>query len=258
MDFIRADFFGIQIWQMGLLVLAGGFAGFLNVLAGGGSLITLPIMVFMGMKGPVANGTNRIALLAQNISGTISFFKQGFSDFKLSLSLTTCALPGAAFGALMGTKLEGVWFNRMLAAVMVGVMVLMALKSRKSKGTDVTTSKKRLIIAHICMIGIGFYGGFIQAGVGFLFIAVLNKVAGIDLVRTNMHKIFVVGCYMVVALIIYAVKGNVWWAAGVVLAIGNSTGAWIAAHVAVKKGDKFITIILYCALIVMAVKLLLK
>jgi uncharacterized membrane protein YfcA len=258
MDFIHTELFGIEIWQMGLLVLAGGFAGFLNVLAGGGSLITMPIMVFMGMKAPAANGTNRIALLAQNISGTISFFKQGFSDFRLSLSLTACALPGAVFGALMGAKLDGVWFNRLLAAIMVGVMILMAFKHKRNEEADIHTTKKRLVIAHICMIGIGFYGGFIQAGVGFLFIAVLNKIAGLDLVRTNMHKIFVVGCYMVAALIIYALKGNVIWAAGIALAIGNSSGAWIAAHAAVKKGDKFITIILYCTLIAMALKLLMK
>jgi hypothetical protein len=75
----------LEIWQLGLLSAAGVVAGFLNVMAGGGSLLTVPIMVFMGIPGPVANGTNRIAILAQNITAATTFFKRGYAEFRLSL-----------------------------------------------------------------------------------------------------------------------------------------------------------------------------
>ena len=94
-------------------------------MAGGGSLLTVPVMVFMGLPGPVANGTNRIAILAQNLTAVCHLRARGFSDFRLSLSLAVCAIPGAVAGALLGTQLDGVWFNRALALIMVGVMLIM-------------------------------------------------------------------------------------------------------------------------------------
>ena len=128
----------MDLWQLILLALIGCLTGFINVMAGGGSLLTMPVMVFMGMPGPLANGTNRVAILAQNITAVAGFFRQGFSDFKLSLSLSLCALPGALIGAYFGTKLQGLWFNRVLAGVMITVMVLMSVK--KHRPGSVTTT----------------------------------------------------------------------------------------------------------------------
>ena len=127
----------MELWQLALLSAAGVVAGFLNVMAGGGSLLTVPIMVFMGIPGAVANGTNRIAILAQNVTAVTTFFRRGFADFKLSLSLAACSLPGAVAGAFVGTRLEGVWFNRALALIMIGVMLIMYFdKGKKSKAAQ--------------------------------------------------------------------------------------------------------------------------
>ena len=249
----------METWQLALLFSAGCIAGFINVMAGGGSLLTMPIMVFMGMDGPLVNGTNRVALLIQNVFAVLGFFRQGFSDFRLSLSLTLCALPGTFVGAMLGTRLSGVWFNRVLACVMIGVLLLMVRK--RKRGTAAASAElpttRRLVVAHVLMIGVGFYGGFIQAGVGFLLIAILHTTLGLDLVRVNMHKVFIIGAYTSVALAVFAYEGRVDWAVGLLLAAGNSTGAWIGTHVAVKKGDRIVRIVLNVALVVMAIKLLL-
>ena len=250
----------MDLWQLILLALIGCLTGFINVMAGGGSLLTMPVMVLMGMPGPVANGTNRVAILAQNITAVTGFFRQGFSDFKLSLSLSLCALPGALIGAYFGTKLQGLWFNRVLAGVMITVMVLMSVKKHKP-GSVTTTGppeQKRLITAHILMAVAGFYGGFIQAGVGFILMAILHRVLGLDLVRVNMHKVFIVGTYTIFALAVFAVRGNVAPMPGISLAAGNAAGGWIGAHIAVKKGERLIRIIFNTALIILAIKLLLK
>lgn len=246
------------IWHIIILVLVGFITGIVNVMAGGGSLLTMPVLVMLGMDGAVANGTNRVAILAQNISATYAFFKNGFADFKLSLTLTLCALPGAFLGAYLGTKLGGVWFNRVLAAVMVGVLILMARKSKKKSGENVieNPSRKRVVWAHGLMVLAGFYGGFIQAGVGFILMAILNKVLGLDLVRVNMHKVFIVGVYTLLALVIFASKGEVVWLAGIILAVGNASGGWVGTKLAIGKGEKLIRIFLNIVLVILAVKLL--
>ena len=122
----------MDVWSYLILSLVGLIAGFVNVMAGGGSLLTVPVMLFLGLPGPVANGTNRIAILAQNITAVTAFFKKGYSNFRLSLTLSLCALPGAVAGAYFGSRLGGVWFNRTLAAIMLGVMLLMTFGKKKN------------------------------------------------------------------------------------------------------------------------------
>lgn len=247
----------MELWQLAVLSLVGIVAGFLNVMAGGGSLLTVPIMVFMGIPGPVANGTNRIAILAQNITAVSTFFRRGFSEFRLSLTLAACTLPGAVAGALLGTRLEGVWFNRTLAIIMLGVMLIMALdKGRNTSVANSQPNRRQLLWGHTLMVGVGFYGGFIQLGVGFIIMPVLHRVMGFDLVRTNMHKVFIVACYTVAALWVFASQLEILWIVGLALALGNSIGGWVATVVQVKQGDRYIKIILNVVLIGFIIKLL--
>jgi len=247
----------MEIWQLAMLSVIGVVAGFLNVMAGGGSLLTVPVMVFMGLPGPVANGTNRIAILAQNITAVTTFFRRGFSDFRLSLSLAACAMPGAILGAMIGARLEGVWFNRTLAIVMLGVMLIMALDKGKNPDQAASEpSRKQLIRGHLAMVGVGFYGGFIQLGVGFIIMPVLHRVMGLDLVRTNMHKVFIVMAYTSVALLVFASQVEILWIVGLALALGNSIGGWIATRVQIKQGDGIINIVLNVVIICFIIKLL--
>ena len=247
-----------QLWQAAVLVGVGIVAGFLNVLAGGGSLLTVPVMVFLGMPGPVANGTNRIAILAQNLSAIWAFSKKGYSDFKLSLSLAACALPGAVVGALLGVQLQGIWFNRILAVIMLGVMLVMYLdKGHSNISSSEQPSRKQLIRGHIMMVGAGFWGGFIQIGVGFILMPILNRVMGLDLVRTNMHKVFIIATYTIAALAVFASQVPVMWAAGAALAVGTSIGGYIGANASVVNGEKLIRYVLNSVLIVFIIKLLL-
>jgi uncharacterized membrane protein YfcA len=161
----------------------------------------------------------------------------------------------------VGTRIGGVWFNRILAGVMILVLFLMSGKKKRSGEPRRDDSGKRgwrrVLPAHLLMVAAGFYGGFIQAGVGFILMAVLHSVLGLDLVRVNMHKVFIVGIYTLAALFIFAIKGQVLWSAGLVLAIGNSLGGWIATRLALKRGERLIRMILYVTLVVMAIKLLL-
>jgi len=250
----------MELWQLLVLGLVGIIAGFINVLAGGGSLLTMPIMkLLLGLDGPAVNGTNRIAIGAGAISSVTGFFSRGFSDFRLSVTLSLCALPGAIAGALIGSKLRGVWFDRVLAVVMVAVLILMSLKkpsASPARAAAPTPNFKRSFAAHILMLAAGFYGGFIQAGVGFILMTILHRVMGLDLVRVNMHKVFIVAVYTMVAIIVYAAQGHVLWIPGICLALGNSSGAWIGTHFAIKKGQRFIRIVFNVTVLALVIKLL--
>ncbi len=246
----------MELWQIFVLALVGVAAGWLNVMAGGGSLLTVPVMLFMGMPGPIANGTNRIAILAQNITAVTTFRRRGYSDFKLGLSLAAAASIGAVGGASLGVHLEGEWFDRVLALVMIAVMLLMASGHDKVKPSGGDTQAKNLLAGHLLMVGAGFWGGFIQIGVGFILMPILHRVMGLDLVRVNMHKVLIVLVYTVVALIVFSSQLELLWWTGLGLAVGNSIGGWLGAHTTISHGETLIRRVLFVALSVFVVKLL--
>ena len=251
----------MDLWQIILLVFAGMISGWLNVMAGGGSLLTVPIMLFMDIPAPVANGTNRIAILAQNITAVYTFFRKGFHDFRLGLSLSLAASIGAVLGAYLGVHIEGEWFDRLLAAVMIAVMIIMASgnkfgNKRSSNHSADPEQAKNLLWGHFLMIGAGFWGGMIQVGVGFILMPILHRVMGLDLVRVNMYKVFVVLCYTIIALAIFASQIELLWWAGLGLALGNSIGGWYGAHTTIHKGEAWIRWVLNITLTAFIIKLI--
>jgi len=227
-------------------------------MAGGGSMLSVPVMLFLGIPGPIANGTNRIAILAQNTVAVTAFFRAGHSDFRMSLSLALAAVPGAILGAMIGVRLTGPWFDRTLAAIMVVVMILMWAHPGRpvARPQSLTLTRSRLIWGHICIFGAGLWGGFIQIGVGFILMPILYRVLGFDLVRVNMHKVFIVLVYTVVALIVFASQLQLLWIVGLSLAAGNAIGGWLGARTTTTKGEGTIRIVLYSVLVVFIVKLL--
>ncbi|MEM9494483.1 MAG: sulfite exporter TauE/SafE family protein [Pseudomonadota bacterium] len=238
-----------------LLFVTGAVAGWINVIAGGGSILTVPVMVFLGLPGPVANGTNRIGIIAQNIFAVWGFFRKGFSDFKLSASLAACAAVGAFFGANVGVTLEGVWFERTLALIMLALLVIMMTGfGQKPAATD--GKPRNLVLGHLLFVGAGFWGGFIQIGVGLIQLPILNRVMGLDLVRANMHKVFVALVFSFVALAVFAANAKIDWGLGIAVASGYAVGGWLGANAAVDKGAPLIKKVFYLALAAMAIKLL--
>lgn len=247
----------VELWQLALLTAVGGVAGIINVMAGGGSLMSVPIMLFLGLSGPVANGTNRLSIIAQNVVAVRTFFRRGFSDFRLSLSLSAAAIPGAVLGAMVGVRLDGAWFDRVLAVVMIVVLVLMQLPSKKREGESQPMTSRRLVAGHLCMFGAGIWGGFIQVGVGFLLMPILHRVLGLDLVRTNMHKVFIALSYNLVAIAIFASAVSIHWQYGIALALGNSVGGYVGARFSVQGGEVWIRRVFTLVLLIFIAKLLL-
>jgi len=245
----------MDIWNLALLFGVGSIAGFININAGGGSSLTLPALIFLGLDGALANGTNRVAIFIQNIFAITSFRKRQVSDFGSSFKLSLFTLPGAVIGAIAATRISGMLFQRILGVVLILIVISLFFSKPYTDGKSVKTDQSGWKIYPV-LFGIGFYGGFLQIGVGFLFMAALYHLLEKNLVRVNMHKVFIILIYTFPALLIFMATGNVNWKYGLVLAAGNALGGWWGAHAAVKGGERFIRIVLAIAVTIMAIKLL--
>ncbi len=246
----------MDILETGLVLGVGLLAGCINTLAGGGSLISLPILIFLGLPPAVANATNRVAIFAQGIFAVAGFKSKGVSEFKYSLLLGCSALLGAIVGAKIAVDIRSDLLNKILAVIMIVVVTITVFGLAKPKSiATVKTDAFSKVIGTVIFFFVGIYGGFIQAGVGFLIIGSLSAIHGFGLVKINSIKVFVVLIYTLAALGIFIYEGKVNWPYGIVLAVGNSTGAWFASRWSVDKGDKVIKILLVIAVIGLAIKL---
>ena len=231
-----------------LLFGVGALAGMVNVLAAGGSMLTVPLLIFAGLDPTVANGTNRVVIVLQNLTAVGRFRHVGLTDSALSMRLALWTLPGGVLGAWYGASID----DAALRIVLVGVLTLFLPQRLLTAGG---WARGRWLI-YPAMLGIGFYGGFIQIGVGFLFLAALRGLLGVDLVRANAHKVFVVLIYMLPALLVFWWLDKIDWRLGCAVGSGNGVGAWVAAHLALKGGERWIRVVVAVAAPAMAGKLL--
>ena len=245
-----------EYYKLLILIPVGIIAGFINTVAGGGSLLSLPVMIFMGLPPAMANGTNRVAIFLQNISGVAGFRSKGVFVVPYSLWLGISALLGAILGAKISVELDDKTFNQIIAVVMVGVVLFTVFnRGKKGNGIDEDLGKKSQIVGAISFFFIGIYGGFIQAGVGFIILGSLTYINKMSLVRANSVKVFVVLIYTIAALAVFIIEDQINWLYGLVLAIGNMTGAWVASRYSVEKGDKWIKRFLIVMVTILAIKL---
>ena len=224
-------------------------------MAGGGSTLSVPTLLFLGLDAATANGTNRVALLIECVAGVRGFHDQQQSAFADSLRLSLLTLPGALIGAWFAVRIDGEWFRIILSLVMVGV-VLSLIFPLKQPDSNVPLTTQRRWLSNLGMVGIGFYGGFIQIGVGFLLIALLFHGFRETLVRANMHKAFIVMIYTIPALLVFVWNDNVDWGFGLALGAGNAVGAYVGANLSVKKGEAIVRKVMFVAIIVIVLKLL--
>ena len=242
-------------YKLVLLALAGVAAGFMNVNAGGGSLITMPMLMIFNLPAGVANGTNRVALLIQNSISTAKFKSSGYFDWKPAVIFTLPAMAGATLGSLAAVRIPDHLFKKIVAVVMLLSIILILTKNRKKTGQEkVAVNPSLPLVAGFFFVGL--YGGFIQAGVGFIIIALLSTVPGISLVQVNGLKVIIVLLYMLPSLAVFVHSGKVNWLYGLILAAGNGLGGWLGTVFAVKQGDKWIKAVLLVAVFLMAWKLL--
>ena len=246
----------MKAWQI-LVIFGTGFAaGIFNTTAAGGTILTLPVLIFLGLPTAVANGTNRLAVLVQSISAVSVFQRSGKIDVKLAFRLSIPALAGCILGAEIAVDLSDAFFRRFLALMMLfllGVILWNPLGENKTDAAAMSGTKRWVLLVVFFFIGI--YGGLIMAGIGFFIIAAFFFIAGFDLVRSNAQKVFVIGIFNVAGLLVFFMHGKIEWLVGLILACGQGIGAWIGSVLAIQKGERWIRIFLSISIILMALKL---
>ncbi|MFS4469167.1 sulfite exporter TauE/SafE family protein [Maribacter sp. 2210JD10-5] len=239
-----------------LLILVGFVVGFINTLAGGGSLLSLPVLIFLGLPPSVANGTNRVAIIIQTAMATAGFKSKGVSTFPFNIYLGIAAFLGSIIGAYIAVDIPAELFNRILAIVMISVVLIIIFGPKlNNQHQNERLTGKYLWVGIVVFFFFGIYGGFINAGLGFLMLLFLHYVNHMTLVRANATKVAIVFIYMLSALAVFVLNDKVNWKIGLILAVGNGTGAWVASRFSVRKGDGFIKTFLVVVVVAMAVRL---
>ncbi|MBT8420250.1 MAG: sulfite exporter TauE/SafE family protein [Gammaproteobacteria bacterium] len=216
-----------------LAIGAAVLAGFINTLAGSGSLITLPMLIFLGLPPSVANGTNRIGILIQSIVGVMGFRKSGKLEWRDGEFFILPTTLGAIAGAFIAIGLDAQKMNIAIAVVMAIMLVLILLQPEKwlRERTELASNYKGVGNFLIFFL-IGIHGGFIQAGVGILMLIAMVLRCGFAVVNANAVKLVLVLIFTVPAVVIFVVYDQVHWPLAVIMAVGQGTGAWFAAHFA--------------------------
>jgi beta-aspartyl-peptidase (threonine type) len=223
------------------LVVAGLLVGFINTLAGGGSIISLSVLMVLGLPANIANGTNRIAIAVQTLTATGSFRQQKVLDTRRGLVLGIPALLGSVVGALIAVDINEEIFEKAIGVIMLVMLVFILYNPKKwLSGREELLTKKTSITQIIIFFLIGVYGGFIHMGVGYFLLIALVFGIGYDLVKANAVKVFIVLIYTPLALIIFLIYDQVNWEYGLTLTVGNVVGALVASRMAVKKGVNFV------------------
>ena len=226
------DLFSIDMsfWSWVLFALAGLLTGVINTLAGSGSLITLPIFIFLcGLPPSVANGTNRIGALIQSGTGVLTMKQTGKLETKGIIWLIVPTILGAIVGAFIATDLNEKMMNYTIGGLMVFMLFVLLLNPKRwIIETQAEVSRNKHPMTLIGFFIIGMYGGFIQAGIGIFLLAAMVLGARYSLVASNGIKLLIVFIYNIPTLAIFFYYNQVHIGFGLAMAVFQAIGAIFA------------------------------
>jgi uncharacterized membrane protein YfcA len=232
-----------------LLLLAGGLAaGVVNTLAGGGSLLTVPLLTFAGLPGTLANGTNRVGVLIHNAVASWGFWREGVPGVRAAAPLVAPVAAGALIGAYGISQVDDRVFERLFGVAMIVLLIptLRGPRSVSERSSPLSPGLRALLF-----FGIGLYGGAFQAGVGILLIYGIHS-SGVDLVRANSIKVVINFCFTLLVLPIFLFAHQIDWGLALVLGAGFALGGWMGPKVAVRGGERLIRPVLGLAVVALA------
>lgn len=231
-------------WEAVLLFVGGGVAGIVNAMAGGGSSLTVPLLVLAGVPGNFANGTNRVGIFVSNGTTIWSFHRQGVKAYKEALPFFLPVVIGSLIGSIAISQVTDRTFETIFGILILPIIFL-SLKEPKAIREGPEFSK---VATFILFLFIGVYAGAIQMGVGLVLLAFLTR-SGLTLMKANFVKVLVTLAVTVTALPVFIVQGKVRWLPAFILTVGLSFGGWLGARIAVKGGERIIRIFMIIAAI---------
>lgn len=229
----------IDALHLFLLITSGIAAGFVNTIAGGGSIFTLPALILLGMPADVANGTNRVGVLMQSLAAVRGFDRHNKLDHGAILPIVLPTIIGALIGSLVASEIPADVLKPVLLGTMMAMTLLIVLKPGTipvQEETVMTLQQRPSAIAWLFLAGL--YGGFVQAGVGFILLTALAGVLRYDLLRANALKMMCTLVFSVVALTIFILQDQVLWIPGLIVGVGSIIGVQLSVRFAISAQQK--------------------
>ena len=220
----------MSTYQIVVAILGGLFAGGINTLAGSGSVITLSVLTeVLGLPPNVANGSNRLGVAAQSITSSITFYKKGLLKIGSAKNLITFTIIGALIGIYTATQISNEGFRHVFKFLLILLLFVILLKPSKWLHQDLQPANLPLYFSIPLYLALGFYGGFIQMGMGVFFLAVSVLVAKYQMIQANALKLLVTAVYSIPAILYFHFQGMIDWKLGGIVALGQILGGWLTA-----------------------------
>ncbi len=227
-------------WQVITLLIASGIlVGIINTLAGGGTVLTISIFTAMGLPITMANGTNRIAVVLQNLTASLTFIRKRMLDVKAGLLLSIPTIIGNIAGSMLATQLDE-WIFKLCLGVVLTVILIYMIFDRHNHSMPAGHSLKLNLWHYLWFFLIGLYGGYIYIGLGYVVLAITIWTMRLDLVTANILKGFVIFVSSPFSMLVFMYNGQVDYAFGLLHGLGNIIGAFLASHYAIGWGVKFV------------------
>ncbi len=232
----------MSITMLVLLVLAGVAAGFLNTLAGGGTLIALPVLLLVGLPADIANATSRLGVLVQSIAGAHGFGAEGKVDRRVATWIVVPTVFGGLLGAMIASRVPASVMKPILIVTLFGIAVMLMARPQTvaADSGSVSIDPRTRPFALVLLFGAGIYGGFLQASMGIILLSLLGGLLQFDLIRANALKSIAIGALTFAALLVFVIERKVAWLPGIALSIGTAVGAKLAVRFAIAKGQRVV------------------
>lgn len=235
-----------------IAIIGALFAGGINTLAGNGSAITLTILTeVLGLPPNVANGTNRIGVFTQCAATSWVFHKNGKLNIARNKKYIIPIFIGAIAGGLLAINVSNEQFKAVFKFMMVFMLIAVLVKPKRwLRETDLEFKPKWYIYIPL-LFALGFYGGFIQMGMGVFFLIIMVLGMRMNIIESNALKGFVIGLYTLLLICLFHYQGMIDWKLGGVMAVGQTIGGYLTARFAsrYKKAD----LVAYYVLIIVLV-----
>lgn len=243
-------------WAYPILFGVGVAVAFVNSVSGGGSTLSLPVLIFLGLPAATANGTNRLGILAGSLASLFAFRAKGIFLPRLAFQVGWPAALGAVAGSLIAVRIPDRVFNPILAAIILFVAFMTWKGNTPNPNLGHEPALRSGAIAFAAWLGIGFYGGFIQAGSGLIMMAAFTRLSNLDVFQVNALKVATTILFIATSLITFAAAGRIEWGMAAALAAGNLAGGWLGAHWQIRKGEAWVNRFVLWTAAAMAAKLL--
>lgn len=245
----------LAIHLLGLLFLAAAIAGFVDAIAGGGGLITIPMMLIAGIPPLESIATNKLQAQFGVASATVAYARKGHVDLKSQMPMAAMALAGGTIGALLASLVPASYLAAAIPFLLVGIALFFALKPNLSD-LDRHRRVTPLFFGLFVVPVIGIYDGVFGPGAGSFYMLAFVLLAGFGMLKATAHTKLLNLASNFGSFVVFAIGGSIVWKVGLIMGVGQILGAQLGSRAAMRSGARIIKPILVISCLALAFKLI--